>query len=122
MKTPLELKKRRAERTRVALRQRNKAGQLRLTVYRSNQHIEAQLIDDSKGVTVVAASSREADVKKAFKKDWTKSQQAAFVGKTIAERAAAQKVKGGYFDRGSYLEHGRETALAEGAREAGLVF
>ncbi|MBA5792586.1 50S ribosomal protein L18 [Flavobacterium sp. xlx-214] len=88
----------------------------RLSVYRSNKEIYAQIIDDVNGVTLAAASSREAGVK------GTKIETAAAVGKLIAEKALKAGVETISFDRGGNLYHGRVKSLAEGAREAGLKF
>ncbi|MEN8136856.1 MAG: 50S ribosomal protein L18 [Bacteroidota bacterium] len=89
----------------------------RLSVFRSNKEIYAQLIDDVKGVTLVAASSNVKDL--AGK---TKMEQANAVGKLIAEKALAAGLEAVVFDRGGYLYHGRVKSLAEGAREGGLKF
>ncbi len=89
----------------------------RLSIFRSNQHIWSQIIDDRQGVTLVAASSKNL---KDFK--GTKTQQASAVGKLLAEKALAKKIKRIYFDRGGYRFHGRIKALAEAARKAGLEF
>ena len=89
----------------------------RLVVFRSNRGIAAQLIDDTTGKTVAAASS--LGVRKA---KGTKSEQAAEVGKLLAENAKKAEVKTVVFDRGGYLYHGRVKALAEAAREGGLEF
>ena len=90
----------------------------RLSVFRSNKAIYAQIIDDLKGHTIVAASSMESGVdKKANKVD-----QAIAGGKLVAEKASAAGVSAVVFDRGGYLYHGRVKALADGAREAGLKF
>ena len=95
------------------------AARPRLSVFRSNSEIYAQVIDDEKGVTLVSASSRDKDIAKA---KGNKTEVAALVGKTIAEKA----VKAGFdkvaFDRGGNLYHGRVKSLADGAREAGLKF
>ncbi|MDE5722142.1 MAG: 50S ribosomal protein L18 [Clostridia bacterium] len=93
----------------------------RLSVYRSLNHIYAQVIDDTKGVTLCSASTLEKDVKAAIK-DMTKKDAAKLVGKTVAEKAAKKGVKEVVFDRGGYLYTGRVQALADGAREAGLNF
>jgi large subunit ribosomal protein L18 len=93
----------------------------RLNVYRSLNHIYAQVIDDAKGVTLAAASTLEKDVKGAIKTGADKAAAAA-VGKLIAERATKAGVKEVVFDRGPYIYHGRVKALAEAAREAGLKF
>lgn len=93
----------------------------RLCVFRSNQFIYAQIIDDTKGVTLHQASSMEAAVKEAAQ-DKSKSEVSKLVGKTIAERALQAGVSNVVFDRGGYVYTGRVAALAEGAREAGLKF
>ncbi len=91
----------------------------RMSVFRSNKEIYAQLIDDRKGVTLVAASSKDKELSKA---KGTKSEIAAQVGKTIAEKALKAGIESVAFDRGGYLYHGRVKALADGAREGGLKF
>ncbi|WP_124980093.1 50S ribosomal protein L18 [Nonlabens xiamenensis] len=88
----------------------------RLSVFRSNKEIYAQLINDVDGVTIAAASSRELD-SNSPKKDVAKE-----VGKAVAEKAKAAGIEAVSFDRGGYLYHGRVLSLAEGAREAGLKF
>ena len=90
----------------------------RLSGFRSNKEIYAQVIDDVKGVTLTAASSNE----KGFEKSGTKSEVAAKVGKTVAERAIAAGINTVVFDRNGYLYHGRVKSLADGAREGGLKF
>jgi len=92
----------------------------RLSVFRSNKQIYAQLINDDKGITLVSASSRE----KAFdeKKEGTKTDTAKEVGKLIAEKAKEAGIENVVFDRNGYLYHGRVKSLAEGAREGGLKF
>ena len=96
----------------------------RLNVYRSLNHIYAQLIDDGKGVTIVSASSASGKEAKAQNKKKTGGNLAAAkeVGKLIAQRAKEKGVKQVVFDRGGYLYHGRIKALADAAREAGLEF
>jgi large subunit ribosomal protein L18 len=111
---------RRRARVRRALRKRN-SGRPRLSVYRSSQHIYAQVIDDTKGHTLAAASSLEKDVRARLKTGADKA-AAAVVGKLLAERAVQAGVKQVVFDRGGYLFHGRVKALADGAREGGLSF
>ena len=93
----------------------------RLNVFRSLSHIYAQVIDDLKGETVVAASSLEEAIKSQHE-DLTKTEQARLVGELVAERASEAGVKEVVFDRGGYKYHGRIKALAEGAREGGLEF
>lgn len=90
----------------------------RLTVFRSNKEIYAQLIDDTKGITLASASSME----KSFEKKGTKTDVAISVGKVIAERAKTVGVASVVFDRNGYLYHGRVKSLAEAARENGLKF
>jgi large subunit ribosomal protein L18 len=91
----------------------------RLSVHRTAMHIYAQIIDDSKGHTVAAASSLEKDLKG---KSGANVDAAAAVGKLIAERGVAAGVGEVVFDRGAYIYHGRVKALAEAAREGGLKF
>jgi large subunit ribosomal protein L18 len=90
----------------------------RLVVFRSNNGIFAQLVDDERGHTLAAASW--LNLPKSFK--GTKTEQAAEVGKLLAERAKAAGIETCVFDRGGYLYHGRVKALADGAREGGLRF
>ena len=93
----------------------------RLNVYRSLNEIYAQIIDDTKGITLTNASSKDKDLIKSLKGK-TKSEQAKIVGKTIAEKAIKLGINEVVFDRGGYLYIGRVQALADGAREAGLKF
>jgi len=93
------------------------AAKPRLSVFRSNKEIYAQLIDDVNGVTLLAASSREKEVSKG-----TNVEVAAAVGKLIGEKALKAGFEAVTFDRGGYLYHGRIQSLAEGARAAGLKF
>ena len=90
----------------------------RLNVFRSSQHIYAQVIDDVKGVTLAAASSTE----KGFEGFGGNVEAAKKVGQMIAEKAKAAGITDVVFDRGGYVYHGRVAALAEGAREGGLNF
>jgi large subunit ribosomal protein L18 len=89
----------------------------RLSVYRSNRGVFAQLVDDGKGHTVAAVNWIEPELRKL-----TASEQAKRAGELLAERAKAAGVETCVFDRGGYQYHGRVKALAEGAREGGLVF
>jgi len=91
----------------------------RLCVYRSLNHIYCQLIDDSKGHTLVSASTLDHELKSDSKK---KAETAAVVGKIIAKRASEHGIKKVVFDRGGYQYHGRVKALADAARKAGLEF
>ena len=90
----------------------------RLSVFRSNKEIYAQVIDDTTGKTLVAASSRDKGVDAQENKQLT----AVAVGKSVAEKAIAAGISSVRFDRGGYLYHGRVKSLADGAREAGLKF
>jgi large subunit ribosomal protein L18 len=91
----------------------------RLSVYRSEKHMYAQIIDDTKGVTLVAASTVEKDVDT---KVGSNVEAATVVGKAIAEKALAKGINEVVFDRGGFVYHGRVAALAQAAREAGLQF
>ena len=93
----------------------------RLSVFRSLNHIYAQIIDDVNGVTLVAASTMEKSIADAVK-EMSKSEQAKYVGSELGHRAAEKGVTTVVFDRSGYLYMGRLEALAEGAREAGLQF
>ena len=109
---------RRHRRTRLSL---SGTGQRpRLNVFRSLQHIYAQVIDDTTGTTLAAASTNEPDARTGI--SGSKTERARAVGKTIAERAKEKGVSAVVFDRGGYMYHGRIKALADGAREAGLDF
>jgi len=91
----------------------------RLSVFRSNKHIYAQLIDDREGRTLTSASSAEKELSLAGK---GKSEAATEVGRVLAKRAREKGVEKVVFERGGNLYHGRVKALADGAREGGLVF
>lgn len=93
----------------------------RLAVFRSNNHVYAQIIDDTVGKTLVAASTNEADVAKELDKT-NNVEAAAYVGKVIAERATDKGIKEVVFDRGGFIYQGKVKALADAAREAGLEF
>ena len=93
------------------------AAKPRLSVFRSNKEIYAQLIDDVNGLTLLSASSREKEIGKG-----TNVEIAAAVGKLVAEKALKAGIDTITFDRGGYLYHGRIKSLAEGARAAGLKF
>ena len=111
---------RRKQRVRSAIR-RKAAARVRLNVFRSGRHIYAQLIDDSKGQTLAAASSLDKELKGKVKSSST-IEAAKSVGLLIAERAKKANIKEVVFDRGGYLFHGRVKALADAAREGGLAF
>ncbi len=91
----------------------------RLSVFRSNKEIYAQIIDDVEGKTLASASSRDKEIASGAS---NKQEQAQLVGKTIAEKAKKAGIDTISFDRGGYLYHGRVKSLAEGAREGGLKF
>lgn len=120
MSTARSLFERRKRRTRFAIAQKN-TGKPRLSVFRSNKHIHAQIIDDLGGRTLVAASSTEKDLKGEFAHGGNIS-AATKVGQLLAERAKAQGVTTVVFDRGGYIYHGRVKALADAARDGGLEF
>jgi len=104
-------------RRRVRARVSGTAARPRLSVYRSNRGVFAQLIDDGKGHTVAAVNWTEPELRKL-----SAAEQAKRAGELLAERAKAAGVETCVFDRGGYQYHGRVKALAEGAREGGLVF
>ena len=114
----------RAKRIKRSLRARARLkrhlnGRARLAVFRSSKNIYAQIIDDEQGITMVAASSVEKDLKG---KTGATIEAASAVGKLVAERAKAKGIENVTFDRGGFLFHGRVKALADAAREAGLSF
>ena len=115
-----ELSAKRRARVRRQLRRRNN-DRPRLSVFRSNRNISAQVIDDRAGRTLAAASSLEKELRESLKSGADK-EAAAMIGRLVAERAVANGVKDVVFDRGSYVYHGRVKALAEAARESGLAF
>lgn len=108
---------RKRRQARVRKRLSGTAERPRLNVFRSLNHIYAQVIDDTNGVTLVAASSLEEK-----KSEKSKVEEAATVGKLVAERAQEVGITQVVFDRGGYKYHGRVKALAEASREAGLKF
>jgi large subunit ribosomal protein L18 len=112
-----------ADRRKARIRRHIRAaahGKPRLCVFRSSKQIYAQIIDDTKGVTLVAASSLEKEQRTAIKGSTIEA--AKVIGKLVAERAVKAGLAEVVFDRGGYMYHGRVKALAEGAREAGLKF
>ena len=119
-KTLQRSRQRRTWRVRNQVR-RSASGRLRLSVFRSNKHISAQVIDDASGQTVAAASSTEKDLRGQLKNGGNVG-AATVVGKTIGERCAQKGITEVVFDRGQYRYHGRVAALADGARAAGLQF
>jgi large subunit ribosomal protein L18 len=120
MSAKQDLRDRRKQRLRFQLRQKAH-GRPRLSVFRSEQNIYAQVIDDAKGHTLAAASTLDKALREGLRTGANKD-AAASVGKLIAERALAAGVTKVVFDRGAYLYHGRVKALADAAREGGLDF
>lgn len=106
---------------RVRTRVRGRAQAPRLNVYRSLSHIYAQVVDDSRGHTLVSASSRDKEVRKTLRSGGNIA-AAKVVGQVLAQRAVAAGISRVVFDRGGYAYHGRVKALADAAREAGLKF
>ena len=120
MATRGELFKRRMRRTRVKLR-RVSSHRPRLSVFRSNKNIYAQVIDDVRGETIASASTLDKELRDSLSKGGD-LEAARKVGGLIAQRARAAGAENVIFDRGGYLYHGRVMALAEAAREGGLSF
>jgi len=120
MKTAKDIFGRRRQRTRFNLKHKS-GGRLRLSIHRSSRHIYAQVIDDSAGRTLAAASTLDQDLRAQLKTGADKNAAAA-VGTLIAHRALAAGIKEVVFDRGGFLYHGRIRSLADAARESGLAF
>ena len=124
----MKIKTKNDRRVRIQLRQRKRISgtseRPRLSVFRSVEHIYAQVIDDLNGKTLVSASSVEATLKGAFAKDVRGGnlKGAEAIGKTIAERSIEKGIKRVVFDRSGFLYHGRIRAVADAARKAGLEF
>jgi large subunit ribosomal protein L18 len=116
-----KVKSRRRQNIRYRIRRKisGVASNPRLSVYRSNADIYAQLIDDTKGLTLASASSRDKDI---AAQKVTKSEKSKMVGAAIALKAGELGIKEVTFDRGGYLYHGRVKSVADGAREGGLQF
>ena len=115
--------RRRKCKSRVRSKVTGTAARPRLSVFRSNRHIYAQLIDDTAGRTLLAASTRGAALAKQLPEGRSSNKLAAqAIGKAIADQASAQGITNVCFDRGHYRYHGRVKALADAAREAGLLF
>jgi large subunit ribosomal protein L18 len=111
--------RRKAIRSRIRKRLAGTTEKPRLSVFRSNKQIYAQIIDDSSGKTLIAASSREPVI---ASQSVPKVEIAKLVGKTLAEKALTAGIENVVFDRGGYLYHGRVKSLADGARDGGLKF
>ena len=117
--TAEKLQRRATIRKRIRAKVKGTTGRPRLSVYRSNYAIYAQIVDDLKGITLVSCSSKIKDISS---QPQTKVEQSKQVGLTLAETAKAKGISKVVFDRGGFLYHGRIKALAEGAREGGLIF
>ena len=115
--TTIKLKRKQRRVKRIRSKILAKSNMPRLTVFRSNKHIYAQIIDDKKGTTVASVNEKEIDNSKL-----NKTQKAEEVGRAIAKKALGKKIKKIVFDKGPYRYHGRVKALADGARSEGLVF
>ncbi len=113
--TSLKTVKREVRRRRIRSRLSGTTAKPRLAIFKSNKYMYAQLIDDSKGITLVSSSGGAL-------KASTKTAQAEMVGKDIATKAIAKNIKTVVFDRGGYIYTGRVKAVADAAREAGLLF
>jgi len=120
MSGKIDLRERRGARLRLKIRHKG-GGRPRLSVFRSGKHIYAQVIDDTAGATLAAASSLDKTLRAEMRTGADRTAAAA-VGKLVAERALAAGVTQVVFDRGAYLFHGRVKALADAAREGGLAF
>jgi large subunit ribosomal protein L18 len=119
MRTSAKTLRRNNIRNRIRTKIAGTAQKPRLSIFRSNSDIYAQLIDDDNAVTLAAASSRDKDI---AAQTGTKSEKGKLVGQAIARKAVELGLKDVVFDRGGYLYHGRVKAVADGAREGGLQF
>lgn len=119
MRTSAKLSRRQNIRYRIRAKIAGTAEKPRLSVYRSNKDIYVQLIDDDNSVTIAAASSREKDI---VAQAGNKVEKSKLVGQSIARKAKELGIEHVVFDRGGNLYHGRVKAVADGAREGGLVF
>ena len=119
MRTAAKLTRRQNIRYRVRAKVKGTAQKPRLSVFRSNRDIYVQLINDDAGVTVAAASSREKDI---VAQAGNKSEKGKLVGQSIARKAKELGIEAVVFDRGGNLYHGRVKAVADGARDGGLIF
>ena len=119
-KSKILLTKRKA-RNRFKLKS-NSTVDLRLTVFRSNTNFYSQIVDDRKGITLVAASTLEKDIKAKIKNKGGNKSAAELVGIELAKRADKKGIKSVFFDRGGYLYHGRVKVFAEAVRKEGLKF
>jgi large subunit ribosomal protein L18 len=109
-------------RTRIRKKIRGTTEQPRLVIYRSLNHVYAQIVDDSRSATIASASSLSPDLRDELKSIKGKKEIAKRVGKSVAQKATEKKVTTVVFDRNGYIYHGIVKSLAEGAREGGLKF
>ncbi len=122
MYTPVNRKEQRVKRhRRIRKRVFGTAERPRMSVFKSLKHMYVQIIDDEKGHTLVSAATNEKEIREAIK-GMSKTEQAKYLGKVIAERALEKGIKKVVFDRGGFKYQGRVQALADAAREAGLEF
>ncbi len=122
MYTPVNRKEQRVKRhRRIRKKVLGTAERPRMSVFKSLKHMYVQIIDDEKGHTLVSASTNEKEIREAIK-GMSKTEQAKYLGKVIAERALERGIKKVVFDRGGFKYQGRVQALADAAREAGLEF
>lgn len=119
MNVKLKIFRRKKIHRRIRKKVSGTANRPRISVFRSNKHIHAQMIDDLRGITFVAVHSGEPEISQL---GGTKTEKAFRVGELLAKRALEKGISQAVFDRGGYLYHGRVKALAEGARQAGLKF
>ena len=119
-----EVKKKRRIRRKFHIRKRinGTSERPRMTIFKSHNHFYAQIIDDTQGITLVAASTLEKDVKDMLKPDNKKTDKSKLVGEAIAKKAVEKGIKKVAFDRNGYLYHGRVKAFADSARKGGLEF
>jgi large subunit ribosomal protein L18 len=117
-------KRERRQRAHLRVRSRVKgtSERPRLSVFKSLQHVYAQVIDDSQGRTLAQASSLDAEIRSQMGTSGATVATASLVGKAVAERAREKGVEAVVFDRGGYIYHGKVKAIADGAREGGLKF
>ncbi len=121
----LDIKKRRRVRRKYSIRKKifgSPDGRLRLTIFKSLNHIYCQIIDDVSKKTLVSASTVDKEVREQVKPEMKKSDKSKLVGQVVAKRALEKNIKLVTFDRNGFLFHGRIKALADGARAAGLEF
>ncbi len=120
----LELKKNKRQRRKFGIRKKiyGSPERYRLTIFRSLNHIYAQIVDDDAGKTLVAASTLEKEVIEGLKPGMKKIERSKLVGAALAKKAIDKDIKKVTFDRNGYLYHGRVKALADAARQAGLEF